>query len=248
MNNKVALIDGDITIFQIASAAEQPTDFGDDLWVLWADLKVAKMEFDSAVEAIREKCDCDGYKIYLTSKNNFRKTVSATYKANRSGKRKPMLLPALRKYAIEHYGASCADFLEGDDLIGIAATSAYKYNHVIYSADKDLKTIAGTHYDPEGNYEITQKEADRAFYTQILTGDATDGYNGCPSIGPVSAAKILDKTDGSRLAMWEAVVETYSKKGLDELDAIIQARQAFILTHEFWDEKGNVKLWEPPNA
>ena len=242
----VVLIDGDITIFQIASNAEQPTDFGDDLWVLWADLKVAKMDFDNAIQSIIEKCDADEAMVFLTGKDNFRKTVSSTYKSNRADKRKPMLLPALRDYAIEKYGAIVRDTLEGDDLIGIHATGKLKDNHVIYSADKDLLTIAGKHYSIDGIYEISQPEADRAFYTQILTGDTTDGYSGCPSIGPVTAAKILDKTDGSRLSMWEAVVDTYRKKGLDEIDAIIQARQAFILTYEYSDGH-SIRLWEPPH-
>lgn len=240
------LIDGDITVFQVASAVEQPTDFGDDLWVLWADAKVARAEFDNAVENIVKITGASEYIIFLTGSNNFRKNVADTYKANRASKRKPMLLPVLRNYAMGKHRAVMTDELEGDDLIGIAATGHLKGECIIYSADKDLKTIAGLHWDGEEVVTITDAQADRYFYSQILTGDSTDGYTGCPSIGPVTAAKILDKTDGTPKQMWDAVVETYEKKGLHKDDAIITARQAYILKSQDYVD-GEVILWEPPN-
>ena len=93
--------------------------------------------------------------------------------------------------------------------------------------------------------------------TQTLTGDATDGYKGCPSVGAVGAKKILD--DALALAksndhekfnnwyMWIAVVKAFEKAGLGEEEALVQARVARILrTPEYDHKKRKVKLWSPP--
>jgi DNA polymerase-1 len=73
-------------------------------------------------------------------------------------------------------------------------------------------------------------------------GDATDGYGGCPGIGPKTAEKLLDKHG----AVWKTVVDAYLKAGLTEEDAIMNARMARILRAEDWDfENNEVKLWTP---
>lgn len=239
------LIDGDILIFQVASAAEQPTDFGDDMWVLWADAAEARKAVDNAIDAILTLTGADDYIPCLTGKNNFRYRVSDTYKSNRSGKRKPMLLKHLREYLTEKHNAIMLDDMEGDDVIGILATGEERQDCIIYSADKDLKTIEGLHYDDGLMTEITPLEASLYFYTQVLTGDTTDGYKGCPQVGAVGAAKILDgcETDSD---MWAAVVAAYEKKGLTAADAIVQARQAYILKAHNINKNGSIIMWEPP--
>lgn len=234
------LIDADILAFQVATAAEQPTQFDDDLWVLWADGKEAIRSVNDGLAAIMAMTGAADYKLCLTGKNNFRYRVSDTYKSNRSGKRKPMILGYLRDYMLDKLDAVQFDTLEGDDVIGILATGEYKDDHIIYSADKDLKTITGLHYD-DGLYTFIEPwEATRYFYSQVLTGDTTDGYKGCPSVGPVKADRILEAD-----CSWEAVVNTYEKAGLTEQDAIIQARQAYILQSKDW-VNNKVVLWNPP--
>lgn len=242
--SKTVLIDGDILIFQIASAAEVPTQFDEDVWVLWADAKEAKIKMDDAIEAIMVMTDCDDYRFCMTGANNFRYTVSDAYKSNRSGKRKPMLLKPLREYAVAKHSGIVIDKLEGDDVIGILATGELKDSHVIYSADKDLKTIEGNHYADGLDMVITPAQASKFFYTQVLTGDTTDGYKGCPQVGAVGAEKILADCT-TDLELWAAVVAAYEKKGLTAEDALIQARQAYILkNHNYID--GKIVMWQPP--
>jgi DNA polymerase-1 len=90
--------------------------------------------------------------------------------------------------------------------------------------------------------DVTEEDAWRNFLTQTLTGDVTDGFPGCPGIGPVTAKKLLD-TKG---ATWETVKHVYLKAGLTEEDALTQARCARILHESDWDfEKGEVILWNP---
>jgi len=88
---------------------------------------------------------------------------------------------------------------------------------------------------------ISFEDAQRNFYTQVLTGDTTDGYKGIPGIGPKKAEAIL----GSR-PDWGIVIHAYQKAGMTETDAKSQARLARILRWSEWDaSEGTLKLWEP---
>lgn len=91
------------------------------------------------------------------------------------------------------------------------------------------------------------EEANRYFFMQVLTGDPTDGYKGCPGIGPKRAEKILEGVNVlDEKEAWRAVVGAYASKGLTEEEALQQARVARILRHTDYDlEKEEVILWEP---
>jgi DNA polymerase-1 len=155
--------------------------------------------------------------------------------------RKPVVFQALRDYMIDNWDCQLWHRLEADDVMGILATS--KPNSIIVSADKDLRTIPTRVYNPSkpdlGVIEVTRAEADRNHLIQTLTGDRTDGYPGCPGIGPARAEKIVD-------GGWEAVVECYVKAGLNETVALSQARLARILRKgDYVKKTGLVKLWSP---
>jgi DNA polymerase-1 len=81
---------------------------------------------------------------------------------------------------------------------------------------------------------------------QTLTGDATDGYKGCPGVGPVKAKRILDKAIEEDIDMWDAVVDTFIKAKLSRDEAILQARMAYILRKDQYDGLDIYpKLWYP---
>jgi DNA polymerase-1 len=87
--------------------------------------------------------------------------------------------------------------------------------------------------------DVSEREADRNHMIQTLTGDRTDGYPGCPGIGPARAEKIVD-------GGWDAVVDAYVKAGLNEATALTQARLARILRKgDYVRKTGLVKLWTP---
>ena len=245
--SRTVLIDADIAAFQVASSSEAVFEFN-GRHVLHADLNEGIRELDNLIEWIIEMTGADYAALMLTGSNNFRKKVLPTYKANRANVRKPMILGGLRDHLLSKPNTYIEDTLEGDDLIGIYATEAHLGERVIYSADKDLKTIAGLHWSSDDGevYEITEAEADRLFYQQVLTGDATDNYKGCPSWGPVKAQKLLDKCEAEGLDVWSCVWDAYVKAGLTEKDALQQARCARILrNHEFNRETKEINLWSP---
>lgn len=238
------LIDADILAFQVSVNAETATEFADDIHVLWADAKKAKTDIDEAIEAIVAKVGADDSICCLTSPSNFRQTVLPSYKGNRASTRKPMILPALRKHMIDHHISLMIEGLEGDDCIGIMATSPdEETDYIMYSADKDMKTIPALLWNEEDNqaYKITPEEAERYWLSQVLTGDTTDGYKGLPKCGPVGANKILDKE-----CSYQAVEDAYLKAGLTKRECLQQARVARILHfNDYNQETKQPILWSP---
>lgn len=255
-----ALIDADILAYQAAAVSEQAVDWEDGLWTLHAFEQDAIRAFETTLKSILEKVEADEYYLAFSDKDNWRKSVLPTYKANRSGVRKPLLLKFLRDYGYKTHPSLQIPELEGDDILGIYATMSepHKPDYVICSIDKDLKTIPGKHYNFGRNefFEINPHKADYWHMVQTLTGDATDGYAGCPGIGPVTAEKILQKAldEGTpwansqqlREIYWKHVVAAYEKAGLGEEEALVQARVARILRSEDFDDiTKKVILWNP---
>ena len=244
LSQKILLIDADLYLYRACAAAEEEVDWGDDLWSLQTDLKEAKTIFQRTLQEVCEVLDTANFILCFSDRDNFRKEVLPSYKGGRKRVRKPTGYKAAVQWARDTYLWHSEPMLEADDVMGILAT-APDSKGVIVSDDKDMLTLPAKLYRPQSgeHHDISVEDADRAFLTQSLTGDPTDGYTGVPRVGAVTAAKIL----GVRPA-WSAVVAAYVKAGLTEADAIQQARCARILRFEDWDqETSTIKLWEPPS-
>lgn len=200
----------------------------------------------------------------FTTGRNFRYSVLDTYKHNRADREVPegfeetkaAVMSAIKDMLGED---QCwySDGLEADDLLGIAITRPdTDHTPVLCTIDKDLDQIPGWHFNwNKGTlYEVTLPEAEWFFHRQVLTGDPTDGYYGCPGMGPKRAEKLLGQVPESedelsdRLpAWWGSIVDAYASKGLPADHALKQARVARILRHGEWDERHNSPiLWTPP--
>lgn len=242
---RVLLIDGDILLYKIALNNEIDTHWGDGLWTLHCDEKVCKADVDAVIDDLGSSLSADDYVVTLTDANNFRKDVLPSYKSNRREKRKPMVLKALRKYVMEKHNGVSWKNLEADDVMGIMGTEDNSET-IIYSQDKDLKTIP-TYISQDGiDYElISEAQADYNFMTQTLTGDTTDGYSGLKGVGKVTAEKILGTVGQSVDELWDKVLKAYERKGMTERDALQQARVARILrAGEYNNNTNEVKLWK----
>lgn len=243
------LIDADMFAFIACSTVEKEIDWGNDVWTLHADLGEAKAHFiDSlnyAIESAFQKMQYTGdFEVIfcLSDANNFRKKILPTYKANRIGKRKPVCYRGMIEWIKQEYNTCLKPSLEADDCIGILATENIG-DSVIISGDKDMKCLPGYHYDflSDEYANISEEDADKWFFMQTLMGDTTDGYSGCPGVGKITAAKILEDD-----CSWQSVVSTYEKKKLTEADALLQARVARILrTTDYNAKKKKVILWTP---
>jgi len=246
MAKKTIVIDGDILVYKCAINAEVDQHWGDGLWTLHADESQGKYLVLSEIEDLKEKFKANKVIVALTDKNNFRKDVLPTYKDNRKDKRKPLILKALREYLVKEWNAIILPNLEADDVMGIIATKPRKNEKIILcSIDKDLRQVPGTLYNGETMVKRSNKECNWWHLVQTLTGDAVDGFSGCPTVGIVTAQKILNNKRMPTRKMWDLVVKTYEKQGLFEHDALQQARVARILRHGDYNKKtGEVNLWQ----
>lgn len=238
---RTLLIDGDIVAYRYSSTVEQEVDWGDDVWSLWSDAKEAKQLILQYLDHLVEATAADDFVFTFSDKDNFRKAISPDYKSNRKGKRKPTCYKGVKTWLESEYESIEMPGLEGDDVMGILATSGKYEETVIVSEDKDMKTIPGLLWRAAEMEDISEEYADYYHLYQTLVGDPTDGYKGCKGVGDKRATDILTKDP-----TWEAVVKAYEKAGQTEEEALVQARLARILRAS--DYNTNTKepiLWTP---
>lgn len=249
---RTLLIDADVVAYVAASSLEVATHWGDGYWTWHVDEDDVREKVKDIIEETVAQFDGDDYKLCLTdSLGNFRKSVLSTYKGNRSNIKKPLVLMRTKEWMIEELNAYFRPGLEGDDCMGILATMKGKGERVIVSIDKDMKTVPGLfvrNLDSKSKIvEITEQEADYWHLYQTLTGDTTDGYAGCPGVGPKKAEALLGPIEDFNLIDgWQVVVAAFVKAKLTEEDALQQARVARILRASDYDFKTKEPiLWTP---
>lgn len=205
------LIDADPILHRAAQCGEYEFDFRNEVTLILGDLREAQNVVRFEIKKLEERFpDADRY-YYLTGSENFRKKIYPEYKGNRT-KRKPAGYAKLKDWFRETYPLHRHIYCyEADDLIADAATR-YK-DYVVVSPDKDLRQVPGPHFDGKEEFFVTPEQALRFKWTQVLTGDPTDGYKGIPGVGAVVAKKLLkdciDEDDYKRV-----VVKAYEDHNL----------------------------------
>ncbi|MAH44898.1 hypothetical protein CMI37_03665 [Candidatus Pacearchaeota archaeon] len=241
------IVDGDILIHRTAARVETSVCWDPDreIWSTYGDLKEAKAIVETEVNYLRELLGGVHVIITLSPRKTFRHDLYPEYKANRKNKPKPMLFGALRGWVKTAYDSWEFPNLEADDVMGILAKShVVPAPKIIISADHDMEGVPCNLYKPGSNRNrvrtITYEAARRYHLYQTLTGDSGDNYPGLPGVGPKRAEAILQENT------WAEVVEAYESKGLNETEALLQARLAKILTPPLYDIKTErIKLWTP---
>lgn len=237
------LIDGDLILHRNCVAVEKDVRFDDDFHVLFSNWEDAWDNVVGAITKLMDRFNSKRLLVALSGDNNFRKGIDATYKSNRTGSRKPLCFSRAKEELRAKYATYTHDLLEADDVMGIFGSR--HPNSIICSADKDMKTIPSTIFDGKEVFKVSEAQADYWHMYQTLVGDTSDGYPGCPGIGPVKAAKLLDETRMT-LSMWPIVRAAFEKAGLTEADALRQARLARILRDGDWNaETKEPILWLP---
>lgn len=221
-----ALVDADILVYRFGFASEgDPAEF-------------ALARLSEFLDNLNMMDGIDEVWGYLTGSNNFRHEIAKTapYKGNRV-MAKPYHYQLLREYMERAWGFEVIDGMEADDAIGIEAYRNEPDETIIVSIDKDLNMIRGHHYNfvKEEKYFVTEEEAIRNFYLQILTGDKVDNIIGLSGIGPVKSKKLLVDCN-NELEMYEAVLKAYDG---DEARVLENARLLWILREE-------KQVWHPP--
>lgn len=221
-----ALVDADILVYRFGFASEgDPAEF-------------ALARLSEFLDNLSLSGGIDEVWGYLTGHGNFRHEIAVTapYKGNRVAP-KPYHFQLLREYMENKWGFEVIEGMEADDAIGIEAYRNEPDETLIVSIDKDLNMIRGHHYNfvKEERYYVTEEEAIRNFYLQILTGDKVDNIIGLAGIGPVKSKKLLIDCN-TELEMYEAVLKAYDG---DEARVLENARLLWILREE-------KQVWQPP--
>lgn len=126
------------------------------------------------------------------------------YKGSRMDSAKPVYYDHLREYMKTAFRAKVLAGMEADD--GVAALARENPGQVIVvSGDKDLRTVPGLHLNPtsgkiqKGVEFISELEACRFLYAQMLMGDKTDDIKGLsgdrkhPGWGPKKATAAMEQ-------------------------------------------------------
>ena len=264
---RTVLIDADVLVYQASNSVQRTIEWEPGMFTVHGDLGSAKEIVDRKIGRICEQLKADKLVLALSDYDDpWRKRIMPEIKANRSAV-KPVLLHPLREYLHERYDVFQRPTLEGDDVLGILGThpTLQPGQKITVTLDKDLKGVPGFHanlkeLDKKGEdaiTEISEHEADFFHLYQALAGDPSDGYPGCPGIGPKKADKILRAVmdEGTPWAdreslltgYWEAIVATYTKAGLNGEVALLNARVARICRFRDYDySKKRVILWSPP--
>lgn len=211
---KIAIIDGDVLCYHACPprwSSDTPIPLDEDGNRIYPTFtpEQDKIYLEEAWERLKrnivslaDSLYCDDYLMAVGGENNFRKVIYPEYKVSSSrqtkGKPPNLIVPALRELCVLEEYAIAAHGCEADDYIRTWALQARRDNidYIICSIDKDLQCIPGTHYfmhkGKEQIIEISEFEAERFFYQQLLQGDSVDNIPGIPGIGPVKAKKALE--------------------------------------------------------
>jgi DNA polymerase-1 len=196
------LIDADGLAFSIAASEQKVIQWDDDIFTTHADLGAMTLRFDQAIANYQELTRAQQVVLAWScpTRRYFRHDINAEYKSNRKTAPKPLGLAELVGYGKDSYTSYTRPHLEADDVIGILATSKKLITgkKIIVSVDKDFDQIPAPRLNPNHLELGAVMPPDPAFalWYQVLVGDAVDGYPGCPGIGPVRAARILEQSEG----------------------------------------------------
>jgi len=239
----IAWCDVDTIIYAAAWACEKKNQPLEPVQNLFSNIS-------KQISFIEDTVKADVFNPYITKPNdptNFRKSIATfyEYKGNRKNKPKPQYFNDGYRYMQMRYNAIEVVGEEADDRVAINHMSYYTTDPTsscIVAIDKDLNNIPGLHFNYfKGTYtNITESEAMRNFYTQLLTGDVNDNIKGIPKIGPKTAAKILGSTEDP-LEMYSRVHDTYKKHFPDDYLARIKEYGQLL-----WIRRNEGEIWSLP--
>lgn len=243
------LLDSDLTLYKIASAAEEELEVAEDVWIMSTNTESIMTSYLQHVEWLEDTLKGKVISVFSDSEN-FRKKVYPPYKASRKTVRKPMGYKVVKERIIEKYDARVLKYCEADDTLGILATGELEGKSIICSGDKDMQQIIGKLFNPykpeEGVIDISEKSAMVSFFKQAVCGDMTDGYGGCPGVGEVRFEKEIEGKELTVEILWDITKRLFFSKNLTEKDALVQARCAKILTNSLYNHsKQQPILWTP---
>lgn len=227
-----ALIDGDILVYRIGYSTEDVPE------------RLAGIRLRDYFNEILESLLVSDYETHITStdKSNYRYALDSSYKANRT-QPKPVHYDYLRDCLANdpNYKGIMSFGREADDSIGIASSRfSSKRDYIIVSIDKDLKQIPGWHYDfvKKRKFYVSESQAARFIYRQLLTGDSADNIGGITGIGDAISTQLFEHCTSDR-DCYRVVHHIYTS--VASVEDLIKRGQLLKI-----QQKENEPLWQPP--
>ena len=162
-------------------------------------LSDAIQKVDDFLISIANSCSAERILVCVSEGKSWRKQYakSKEYKGNRAGREIPAYLNDLKAHLKDKWKAFYVAHWEADDLIFMART-AYQTRYPDYKVfmatnDKDCRQFPGDFIDFKKMifFTISQDEASKSLWTQMIVGDSTDNISGIEGIGKVGAEKLL---------------------------------------------------------
>lgn len=251
------IIDGDPLVYRCGFSIQK---YDSELDILRVEpAKHAFYNINSMMRKILNKTGAEKYEAYLTSndRTNFRFELFPDYKANRKDSIKPVHYNSIREFMIKRWGAQVISGQEADDACSISHCAVHKVTgfqefnttSIVASFDKDFNNIPGWHYNfiKDIIYFVSEIEALRNFYLQILTGDTSDGI---PRIKKgwrqTKAAELIQeakKEDEIVEIVRNEIYTIYNKDNIsiEDVDKLINDRGKLVWLRREVDE-----LWHLP--
>ena len=156
--------------------------------------------FQRVINELSELYDVNEVLVFNDSRGNFRKLITKKYKANRTGK-KPPLLPQIHDHVRKTYKGIQGCGMETDDLVAAhwkSLSDIYGREKVmIVSIDKDYLQFPALiyKYNKKEVLNISEYDALKNFYTQMIVGDTADNVNYFKGKGVKFAEKYYEDCD-----------------------------------------------------
>jgi len=204
------IFDADSLIYASCFKSKENRVSNDDLFE--TDVEKAFDKFSGnlgkLISFLEEQVPVDDLIVCNGSKNNFRKDIDSNYKLNRTQKR-PDILSELHELVKLSYNSVWGDGVETDDVVATLWSEEVSKNGVdsviIMSLDKDYKQFPCWFYDYNYKrrelYKISEEEAIRNFYSQMIIGDSSDNIKVCKGYGKVYASNLLKEAKTEYSAM-----------------------------------------------
>lgn len=212
----LVLVDGDVLKYACGFASDANAKAAGKAH---EDLSFCLHGVSEKIKSIIHATEADDYAVFVSHPINHRVATFPDYKANRDPTHKPFWFKEIHEYLFTHHDAMFSEEGdEADDALGIAQCSGHFGETIIASIDKDLDGIPGWHYNfsknrkADGCYPVSELEANRFFYKQLLSGDSTDNIPGMfRKLGKKATSKYtspIDKLTATK-DMYEHVVSCY---------------------------------------
>ena len=201
----IAIFDIDSLIYEACYGAEELEEAIDRFF----------NRYNNVIYEVSNRFDIKGVIPVGFCKENYRKKVDLSYKANRTSD-KPKFFNELIDHIQENLNVQNRRGIETDDLVVKYHEYYGKDGSIIISIDKDYKQFEGTIYNYHKKVFITisKQEALYNFYEQMVIGDTADNVNYIKGVGKAWCEKNLsDKNEYSmRRAVYTLFKQRYRSK------------------------------------